>query len=72
MDNDNLGYPGIIQQERLYPFRVGIEERNPISRILTNRTGIMKRQAKQFLRDLQTFLHALKSGERRLLETSQR
>jgi len=42
MDNDRLGYPGISQQESLYPF--GIEERSPISKILTNSTGIVKRQ----------------------------
>jgi len=42
MDNGRLGYPGISQQERLYPF--GIEERSPISKILTNSTGIVKRQ----------------------------
>ena len=39
MENDRLGYPGISQQESLYPF--GIEERSPISKILTNSTGIV-------------------------------
>ena len=36
MDNDRLGYPGVGQQEHLYP--VGIEGRSPISRILTDST----------------------------------
>jgi len=36
MNNDRLGYPGVGQQEHLYP--VGIEERSPISRILTDNT----------------------------------